>query len=472
MRKPRNTEDLKEFKIVERYKKKEISFCDPKIYGTLDVALIFPGPYHLAISSLGFNRVYEIINSVDGVNCERFCIEKSFQKYYSLDSSRPLDEFDIWAFSVSFEMDYFNIVNLFKKKNIPINSSERNNNHPLVMIGGAVTYFNARPLLPIADFIYHGDSEEILDGMFLHIRDCFEKRSSKSDILNNLLQFDNISVGGIRENLKINKNFSLVENPAKSLFISEFGDFGKKPLLEIGRGCIRNCNFCAAGSSRKPARFVKIEKIKEILEFYINNGIKDFGLISATATDYPFLEELLDYMEFTESTFSLSSLRLDSISDKLIKGLKRSGQKSLTIAPEGGSQKIRDVFNKNISEKDIENAFNMIRKHGLEEVKMYFIYGLEEENENDLLAFSEIVKLAESKGFRKISLSFNPLIPKPSTQFENREIQDLHILKDKQKFIKKSLSKNIKLKFESLKESQIQFNLATGDENTLIDIFE
>ncbi len=469
MRKPRNSEDLKEYRIIENVKKRESVFLKSKLYGSLNIGLIFPGNYNLAVSSLGYNRIYEIMNSVDGVNCERFYMDKGFNKYYSLDSSRPLDEFDVWAFSVSFEMDYFNIIKLFKDKNIPLLSAERDEKCPLVMVGGAVTYFNASPLFPISDIIFHGDAESSLEVLVKIIKDGMESGYSKYMLLDKAKDQSNLSIPLIGKKFeKLEKSMEIVKNPAKSVFVSQSGEFGKKPLVEIGRGCIRSCNFCAAGSSRKPARFVNIESIKYLLDDFNKKGFDDFGFISATATDYPFIEELMEFLELRQYKFSVSSLRLDSLSDGLISGLKRSGQKSMTIAPEGGSQKMRDVFRKEISEKDIEIAFKKMRKHEIDEIKMYFIFGMDEENEEDLNSFSSIAVMAENYGFKKISMSFNPLIPKPSTFFENRIIQDIHVLKEKQKFIRKSLNSNIKTKFESIKESSIQFELANGTVESLL----
>ncbi len=467
MRKPRRSEDLKEFKIIENKKRSEKTFRSLHIMEKdLKVALIFPSSYETAISNLGFHKVFELLNSLDGIQCERFFFDKGFSRFYSLDTFRPLDEFHIWAFSVSFEMDFKNVITLLKKKGIPLQSQNRTNHHPFILLGGAVTYFNPNALWRYTDIIFHGDAEGKLQFLMLNLREGFKGKKDRTTILEELRIIENLSIPPLNVDSKAtSKSFEMIDKPAVSIFTSRKSVFPDKVLLEIGRGCIRSCAFCVAGHTRSPARFVKIDVIRTVLDEIKEKGFTDCGLISATFTDHPFKENILDLLEERNMKFSVSSLRLDSLSEKLIEGIIRSGQREITIAPEGGSQKIRDVMKKQISNEDIERSLRMIAKKGLKKLKMYFIYGLREEEESDFTAIGKISDLAHSFGVTDIKISFNPLIPKPGTPFAQRKIEDIKILKEKKHAIEKILGKTVEIKFESIRNSIEQYQIANASKD-------
>jgi len=194
-------------------------------------------------------------------------------------------------------------------------------------------------------------------------------------------------------------------------------------------------------------------------------GFTDCGLISATFTDHPNKHEILDLLEERNIKFSVSSLRLDALSEQLIDGLMRSGQREITIAPEGGSQKIRDLMHKEITEEDIERSLRLIGEKGLQRLKMYFIYGFEEEVEADFEAIGKITERARFYGITDIRISLNPLIPKPSTPFSTRKIEDVKILKSKKHLIEKILGKTVDLKFESIRTCIQQYQIATANKD-------
>jgi len=432
----------------------------------LKVALIFPSSYETAISNLGFHRVFELLNRIDGVQCERFYFDKRFTKFYSLDTQRPLDEFHIWAFSVSFELDFQHIIELMNKKGIPLFNNLRNDHHPFILIGGAVTYFNPNALWQYADLIFHGDAEETLQPFIKNLLESYREKRHRMDIFEHLKVFDNLSIPPLDHSAqRISKSLDMTKNPAVSLITTKHSVFPNKVLLEIGRGCLRSCAFCVAGHTRSPARFVQLDIIKSIFDEMKEKGFNDCGLISATFTDHPFKNEILDLMEERAIRFSVSSLRLDSLSEKLLEGLIRSGQKEITIAPEGGSQKIRDIMNKQISQEDIDRSLQLIALKGIRKLKMYFIYGLEEEDESDFEAIHKIVQRAIHFGMTDIKISLNPLIPKPGTPFSSRQIQNIKTLRAKKQFIEKRLGKTVSVKFESIRNSILQYQIANASKD-------
>ena len=300
----------------------------------------------------------------------------------------------------------------------------------------------------------------------LNLREGFKGKKDRTTILEDLRKIENLSIPPLNVDSKAtSKSFEMIDKPAVSIFTSRKSVFPDKVLLEIGRGCIRSCAFCVAGHTRSPARFVKIDVIRTVLDEIKEKGFTDCGLISATFTDHPFKENILDLLEERNMKFSVSSLRLDSLSEKLIEGIIRSGQREITIAPEGGSQKIRDVMKKQISNEDIERSLRMIAKKGLKKLKMYFIYGLREEEESDFTAIGKISDLAHSFGVTDIKISFNPLIPKPGTPFAQRKIEDIKILKEKKHAIEKILGKTVEIKFESIRNSIEQYQIANASKD-------
>lgn len=467
MRKPRNKSNFAEYSIIKGYILREKSFEKNRGYGSLDVALIFPSNYPVAIGNLGFHKIFQLINQIRGVNCERFTYEESFSKFYSLDTQRPLDEFKIWGFSVHFEPDFLNIIQLLQKKAIPLRSRDRKEEHPIILIGGSVTFFNANPLWELADIIYYGDAEEGLTEVIAELLNSQLEKKSREASLRSLLSFPFLSIPPLeKQNTTIAHFANLAEKPSSSLFLHPAGSFGIKALIEVGRGCIRKCAFCATGHTRNPARFLPFSVLQERIEFFSRNGTNRLGFISATPTDYPELPELLDYLEVHDVLYSFSSIRVDSLTGRLLDGLKYAERNSITIAPEGATEKMRTILGKGISDQQLFSAIELISNKGFKKIKLYCLYGIEEEQATDLDGFKTIVDHCRKLGFRNIHLSFNPLIPKPRTPFETRPMQSIEVLKRKKAYLINSLSGECETTFESLKSSRLQYLLGKADRNT------
>ncbi len=459
MRKPRRSRDFLEYEKVLSFKEKELILEELNTtQGDVKVALIFPKNYELASSSLAFSYVQRLLSSHPRIRCERFFFDETFSKFYSLESQTPLDEFRIWAFSVSVEEDFFNVLEILKRRGVPLFQNERESYHPIVVVGGALTYTNASVFLPIADAIYHGELEEFLEDFQEALLE--EERNALLEKMSRIPAVSCPSFGKSFEKFGWVKDLS-VHKPY-SHFVSGFGVFSGKLLVEIGRGCIRRCNFCVFGRRFKPARFLRLEILKEVYE---KVAYREWGLISATITDYPWLEELIEFLEEENLRISVSSMRLDGLKPELLKVLKKSGQQSFTIAPEAGTQRIRDVLGKDITDEQIEKALKMGRESGFERVKMYFIYGIEEETEEDLAGVKEIVEIAKRMGYVEVHLSLNPLIPKPGTGFENREMLPFEELKRRESFLREILRmKGVRVDFESLRDSVIQYTISRCNE--------
>ncbi|ABS60028.1 MULTISPECIES: B12-binding domain-containing radical SAM protein [Fervidobacterium] len=451
MRKPRDAESFREYEYILKFKKSEKILKD--ISGNLPkVAFIFPNNYEIASGSLAWSWIQQLL-SQQGIGVERFFYEKWFKKFYSLESQIPIDEFPVWLITFQFENDLLNIADILIKKGIPLKANERNEYHPLIIIGGPTTLFNYKIVEEIADLVFIGDIECSITQFSEALKYYIDSR-----LVDKFLDVNEIYSKKFGK-IKFSKCFGTLFPVPHSHYVSSMSSFKNKMLIEIGRGCIWRCAFCVTGYTKKPVKFAKIDDIVEIFEKYKNNEI-EYGLISATITDYPYLDELLDYVEKNKVKFSVSSMRIDKVNERLLRVLKETNQYSFTVAPEGISQKIRDVMMKDMSTDDIINGLILGRKVGFDSVKLYYIIGLEEEDEKDYNDFFEFIKEVQKMGYKNITLSINPLVPKPMTPFEKRNMISKKEYENRMLKIKKSLPKNVKADFESYKESFIQYEIA------------
>ncbi len=462
MRRPRDRKSYGEFYIVKEFKSTERTVEDINLEGDLRVALIFPNTYEVAASSLGFNLVWKWFNKISQVRCERFFFDKTFDKFYSLDTQTPLDEFPVWAFIMHFENDLLNVLWLLKKKAVPVFNTERRNFDPLIIFGGALTYTDLPIFNAIADVILHGDFEAMMKDLQEVL--AYESRER---LVEKISRLDFASVPVLRKDprtvaLSDNINFLVPSSP----LICTKGEFANRLLVEIERGCPWNCNFCMMGALKKPVRFLDPQILKEILKDH-----RFVGLIASNVTDYPWLDEIIPWFEKQKIQLSFSSLRLDKLNENFLRFLKKN-QQSFTIAPESLSSRIRKILGKNFTDEQILDVLLRARRIGFDEVKMYMIYGLDEENDQDLNQIADFVNEVRRMGYKQIKLSFNPLVPKRGTKMEVRKMQDLKILKDKMKVIKRLLSRNAKVLFENLTASYLQYRINSADEYNSCELIQ
>ncbi|MGQ9856483.1 MAG: B12-binding domain-containing radical SAM protein [Fervidobacterium sp.] len=449
MRRPRDSESFKEYNFVLNYRKSETEIF--KLKGNLQkVALIFPNSYKIASGSLAWSWIQNLL-SQKNINVQRFFYEDWFNKFYSLEEQIPIDEFSVWLFTFQFENDLINIAKMLKKKGIPLSFEQREPYHPIIIIGGPVTLFNHRIVEDIADFIFIGDleccSRQFSDAI------SFE---SKEEIENSLLKIPQIYSKKYGK-LKYENCIGNLSPIPVAHYITPHSPFKSKLLIEIGRGCIRRCAFCVTGYTKKPVKFAKLDDVIETLDRFKHH---EFGLISATITDYPYLDELLDYIEDNRIRFSVSSIRIDKVNVKLLRLLRITDHHSFTVAPEGISQKMRDVMLKDLSTDQILRGLEMGRNAGFENVKFYYIIGLEEETEDDYRELIEFLSQVVKMGYKEVTVSINPLVPKLSTPFAGRRMIDKKEYEQRTMYIRKNVPKGVKLNFESYKSMKIQYEIS------------
>ena len=460
------------------------------------VAIVYPNTYFVGMSNLGLHIIYEEINLRNDSVCERiFLPEKKELEAYdktktplmSVETQRPMHQFDVVAFDVTFEMDYFHIPLMLRHGRVPIMGKDRTEFDPIVIAGGPCATFNPEPFADFIDAFIIGEGEGIVSRVLDIIRDGKMEGLDRHAILRQLADVSGVYVPslyvpiynedgefkgydiaeGVPKTIK--RHFEMLTSGGETVVATNYTEFGAMYIIEVARGCGRHCRFCMAGYCFRVPRVRPLDILKEGVERAEKLG-KKVGLMGAAISDYPEVDELVNYIRSKDMRYSCASLRADSLTQAVVDGLADSGQKTITIAPETGSERLRRVINKGISEEHLQNAATLSAKSGIQHMRLYIMIGLPTETNEDIEA---IVGLAERtqahmekvgcKG--RLTLSINPFIPKPFTPFQWMAMDNQTAVEKKLQYIKKALQKNrrIEVLVESPKEAYIQGVLARGD---------
>ena len=440
--------------------------------GRLPVALIYPNSYYVGMSSLGVHAIYSLLNSYPEVVCERVFWEKESQARksppISLESQRPLADFAVLAFSVSYEVDYLNVVQILKASGIPLYASERNVSHPLVIAGGPAITANPRPLSPFFDALCIGEAEPILLEMLpLLSEDIGEERNS---LLKTLASMPGVYVPQYYSGASVARQWlkKLDDFPTASTVFTRDTELGNLCLIEVERGCGWGCPFCLVSSAFSPMRLRSVSSLIAQAERGLRFR-KRIGLVGPAVTDHPQIEELVVRLYQRGAGLSISSLRIKPLSRAVLETLAKGGAKSISLAPEAGSQRLRQFVKKGISEDDILKAVSQVAELGIRQLKLYFMIGLPLETDDDI---NEVVRLAISSKYildrkqsgTRLVLNVAPFVPKAGTTFERLPMAPLSTLNQRLRLLKKSLPpRGIRVKFESPAWSEVQAVLSRGD---------
>lgn len=459
--------------------------------------LAYPNTYKVGMSNLGFHSIYALLNQEPDIQCERVFLpdredEEEYRRtnttLFSLESQTSLNHFDILAFSLSFELDYLNLLKIIELGKIPVFSKERNSNHPLIIAGGPCAFFNPEPLAEIVDIFFIGEGEKMVVTACQKYIQLLEQGVTREEILLSLAQLPGVYVPSfyhpiyqqdgtleVIERLapvpeKVERQWirDLDEYKTTSVILTPNTQFGDMYLLELSRGCGRHCRFCMAGFSYRPPRCRSLAKVWEMAREGLAYREK-LGLVGAAISDYPWIDELCRRIREKKGKISVSSLRVDSLSETLLDTLLISGNRTVTIAPEAGSERLRRVINKGVTEEDILKALVVFNQYGIQQIKLYFMLGLPSETLGDL---EEMIDLARkvrdglsSKGKKKVTLGVTPFVPKPFTPFQWEPMARATDLEEKMDYLKKTIrkEKGLELNFESPRWSIIQGLLSRGD---------
>ena len=454
-------------------------------------AIAFPDKYEVGASNLGHRIIYETLNSIDGCMCDRAyapdsdCkqeIENQKLFLYGVESKVCLGDFDLLGFSLQYELAYPTVLAMLKLSDIPVRSDERNENHPIVLSGGPCTY-NPEPLKDFIDGFLIGDGEDILKEIVELYKAAKKAEKTRKEIIADLAKIDGLYVPALHNGQKINKriyDFSVDSVPTKPPvpFSASIHD---RAVMEIRRGCGRMCRFCQPGHVNLPIRERKAKDIIKLTkELVKNTGYDEFSMLSLSSNDYtniePVLEELTCYFSDKKVSASLPSQRIDRFNIRLSNLVKDVRKTTITLAPEAGSQRLRDVINKNISKEQIVNTTLDCYKNGYDSIKYYFILGLPTETYEDIDEMIELLggikyrakQIKNELGLKqdlKLNCTLSIFVPKPFTPFQWVGQDSLQTISEKIAYIReksKSL-KGVRIKIHEKYISEIEAVLTRGD---------
>lgn len=460
------------------------------------MAICYPNTYEVGMSNLGMQIIYREVNRREDWLCERaFLPDKQLAKWYAkehtplltLENHRPLCDFEIVGLSVNFEMDYFNVPAILEQGHVPVLAAERKDTDPLVVMGGPVAFFNPEPLTPFVDVCMVGEGEQMIHAFLEAYMKGTAQGLGRRELLAALAQVPGIYVPALYRHeygedgqlirivpeagapLQVERQWQELSAPGETVVSTPYTEFGAMYLIEIARGCGRHCRFCMAGYCYRRPRVRSLEYVKEAVLRGKRLG-KKIGLMGAAISDYPQIDELVTFIRQEGMAFSCASLRADSITPAIVKGLAESGQKTITLAPEAGSAHMRDIINKGITEEHLMHSIDLATAAGIRHVRMYIMIGLPMETDEDITGIVDMTRrvrqhLAAIGNTGKLTLSINPFIPKPCTPFQWMAMTHKKVVEKRLEHIKKALGrdKQIEILAEPLRQCYIQGVLSRGD---------
>jgi radical SAM superfamily enzyme YgiQ (UPF0313 family) len=470
--------------------------------GKVPIALAYPNRYFVGMSNLGFQTVYHLLNQQTHIVCERVFLPEPGDLAaagagpgpLSVESQRPLRDFRLIAFSVAFENDYVNLVHLLRLGKVTLYSSHRQRHEPLVVAGGIATFLNPEPLAPFVDLFLLGEAETLLREFVTLWEEGYAAAYSREDLLCHIAErvsgayvpslyrpeyHSDGTLSTFEPLTSIARSVSLRfaalerEQPATTRISTPHTEFANTVLLEIGRGCAGGCRFCAAGFVYRPVRYHPGEALVRPFTEGAWAGGK-IGLLSAAVSDHPDIDNICLQLRRAGARLTVSSLRADSLTPGMLGALCDSGLQTVAIAPEAGSERLRRVSNKNLSEEQILEAVAAVAAAGIPNLRLYFMIGLPTETETDVDAIVHLVKrikhqqltAARARGrLGTLTLSVNSFVPKPSTPFQWVPFSELALLKRRLKKLKRALGSvaNVRVHADVPRWAYIEALLCRGD---------
>jgi radical SAM superfamily enzyme YgiQ (UPF0313 family) len=435
--------------------------------GKLPIALIYPNSYYIGMSNLGIQAIYRLINDRPDAVCERSFCEESNDMPLAMESQRPLTDFAVLAFSISYELDYFNVVRMLKASGIPLYAKDRDETHPLVIAGGPCITANPIPLSPCFDCLCIGEAEAILPAMLPVLKDG--SGEDRKELLKALAVLPGVYVPQYPQKLVARQwQADLDSFPVHSTVLTRDTELGDMYLIEVQRGCKWGCRFCLVSCAYKPLRFHSpdslVEQAKAGLKFR-----KRLGLMGPAVTDHPQIEELVARLHKMGAEISVSSLRIKPLPPAVLGEVIKGGTNTVALAPETGSQRLRTYIHKGINEDDILKAVEKVAGQGVKQLKLYFMIGLPTETDDDIEEMARLVTkcktiLDKHLTGSRITLTIAPFVPKAGTPFQRQGMESMAVLKRRLSQLKHQLTeKGVSVKNESLDWSEVQAVLSRGD---------
>ncbi|HXX59461.1 MAG TPA: radical SAM protein [Dehalococcoidales bacterium] len=436
--------------------------------GKLPVALIYPNSYFLGMSNLGIQAIYRFINEQPDAVCERVFFEPEDDQPLAMESQRPLSDFAVLAFSLSYELDYLNVIKILKSAGIPLFAKDRTEEHPLVIAGGPCITANPLPMSPYCDCLCIGEAEAILPSILPLIKE--QRAEDRQHLLEALVKVGGVYVPALpKKPVKRVVAENLDDFAVHSAVLTKDTELGEMYLIEVQRGCRFRCKFCLVSCAYSPMRVHSADSIVQQAETGLKFR-KKLGLVGPAVSDHPQIDEITTRLRSMGAVLSVSSLRIKPLPSVLLTEVVKGGTGTVALAPEAGSQRLRDFINKGVNEDDIFRAVEKVAAQGIRQLKLYFMIGLPTETDEDIVDMAELVMKCKSDIDRRLSggritLTVAPFVPKAGTEFAGTGMAKTAIIKERLALLKSRLTaKGISVKHDSVEWSEVQAVLSRGDE--------
>ena len=467
------------------------------------LALVYPNLYQVGMSNLGFQAVYRRLNDHPDLTCERAFLppwdlwleyQRTGTPILSLESRRPLSDFAALAFALPYEADYPQVLKILDQAHIPLLADQRGPNFPLILAGGVTTFLNPEPLAPFIDAFFLGEAEGQVENFFYFLARNLKSNPDRHQVLKALAASqpgayvpagyqptyhddgtlaDFIPAPGYPSKVMARHPPDLEAYPCHSQLLAPGAEFGQMFLVEVGRGCGRGCRFCAAGFVYRPPRQRSLIELSRQIDLGLTQRHK-IGLVGAAVSDHPAIHELCQQVVAAGGQLGISSIRADSADRGLFDLLAQGGVKTIALAPEAGSERLRQVINKGLSEAELNAAAVNLHKAGIPNLRLYFMVGLPTETREEVRDIARLVKRLKHavtkssrgrKGLASLTVSLHSFVPKPFTPFQWVPFLDLPELKDRIRLVKRALkgSPQVRVHADLPKWAYIQALLARGD---------
>ncbi|TDI40965.1 MAG: radical SAM protein [Acidobacteria bacterium] len=471
--------------LVGRHKKRlasEIGTIVKPHGGKLRVALAYPNRYHVGMSNVGFQAVYKFWNEIPDIVCERVFLpdadeleeySRSRTPLLSLETQSPVRDFDVLAFSITFEPDELNLVRILDLAGVPALASERDERDPLVLAGGPITFLNPEPMAPLLDLVAIGEAEALLPTL----TDVLRSASNRAAKLERLAEEEGFYVPSLRRastlvRAKMGKRADFP--PPATYVLTPSTEMSNKFLVEVSRGCPTLCRFCWAGYNYLPKRSFEVQRILDVARG-ARQHTDQIGLVSTAVGAHKEIVPLMEGLREMGYRISVSSLRFEDLRAELLDPISRSGEKTLAVAPEVGTDRLRFVIHKRVTNEQILEKTELIFSRGIENLKLYLMVGLPTERDEDIDGIIDLVGrireqlLAHGRKRGRVGRlipSVNPFIPKPGTPFQWHGMEKPSLLARKMQKLKKAFARmpNVDANFKSARLETLQALLSVGDQ--------
>ncbi|MCZ6805430.1 MAG: radical SAM protein [Deltaproteobacteria bacterium] len=425
------------------------------------VALVYPSPYRVAMSSLGYQTIYRTINAIDGMAAHRAFLPDDVEAWrhsrrplVTYESMRPVSDYPVLAFSIAYEPEVEGLIQTLELSGIPPLASDRTRRHPIVFAGGPLTFSNPLPLAPFVDAIVMGEADQ---SIYTVLRTIFDS-DSKDSALRTLSTHPHVLVPELEGDIlpPIDKADS-TRLPAFSQIMTPHTELRNMFLIEPERGCHRGCTYCVMRRSTNDGmRIVKKERILSL----VPDDAKRVGLVGAATTDHPQITEIVNALADSGREVGLSSLRADRLNDDLVAALRRGGHRILTTASDGSSQRMRDAIQRHTSEEQLRQAALLARRHGMKRLKLYLMVGLPGETDEDIDEMVELGK--ELSSLIPLSLGVAPFVAKRNTPLDGEPFAGISLVDARLRRLRRGVRGRVDVRATSARWAWIEYVLAQG----------